>query len=103
MAAVSLKHSLKTDDLSLTQEQIKAIAQISEKHLHFYARPRFLRVMKEFEYTSTFKQSKLRLKQEGYDLDKVDLPVYYLHCKENTYKEMTPEIEKQINSGVIRM
>lgn len=30
MAAVSLKHSLKTDDLSLTQEQIKAIAQISE-------------------------------------------------------------------------
>ncbi|XP_034324906.1 long-chain fatty acid transport protein 6 isoform X2 [Magallana gigas] len=103
MAAVSLKHSLKTDDLSLTQEQIKAIAQISEKHLPSYARPRFLRVVKEFEYTSTFKQSKLRLKQEGYDLNKVASPVYYLNCKENTYKEMTPEIEKQINSGVIKM
>lgn len=103
MAAINLKQSFKTDDLSLTQEKLTAIAQISGKHLPPYARPRFLRVVKEFEYTSTFKQSKLKLKQDGYDLTKVASPVYYLNCKENTYNKMTPEIEKQINSGIIKM
>lgn len=103
MAALSLKQPFKTDHLGLSQDHLKAIAKISEKHLPPYARPRFLRVVKEFEYTSTFKQSKLKLKQEGYDLAKVASPLYYLNCKDNTYNAMSKEIQEKINSGVIKM
>ncbi|XP_048735135.1 long-chain fatty acid transport protein 2-like isoform X4 [Ostrea edulis] len=101
MAAISLKNQ--PEDLSLNTEQLLNIAQHCKKHLPSYARPRFIRVVKEFIYTSTFKQSKLKLKEEGYNLAEVASPVYYLDCKENTYTEMTPDVERDITSGTVKM
>lgn len=101
MAAVSLREP--RGDLSMSMDQLKAIAHICEKQLPPYARPRFIRVVEEFVYTSTFKQSKLKLKQEGYSLTAIASPVYYLDCKHNTYREMTKDIEEKINTGSIQM
>ncbi|XP_061172965.1 long-chain fatty acid transport protein 2-like [Saccostrea echinata] len=101
MAALTLQ--TQPENLSLKVEQLNSIAEHCVKQLPAYARPRFIRVVKEFIYTSTFKQSKLKLKEEGYDLNKVTSPVYFLDCKENNYKQMTPEIQKDIDSGKIKM
>lgn len=101
MAAVSLREP--PGDLSMSMDQLKAIAHICEMQLPPYARPRFIRVVEEFVYTSTFKQSKLKLKQEGYSLTAIASPVYYLDCKHNTYREMTQDIEEKINTGLIKM
>ncbi|XP_062571942.1 long-chain fatty acid transport protein 6-like isoform X2 [Saccostrea cucullata] len=101
MAALTLK--TQPENLSLNVEQLKSIAQHCAQQLPAYARPRFIRVVKEFVYTSTFKQSKLKLKEDGYDLRKMSSPVYFLDCKENVYKQMTPEIQMDIDSGKIKM
>jgi hypothetical protein len=101
MASISLKND--PGDLSLNAEQLQNIAQHCERQLPPYARPRFIRVVKEFTYTSTFKQSKLKLKEEGYSLADVASPVYYLDCKENKYKKMTSDIQSDITSGTVKM
>jgi fatty-acyl-CoA synthase len=57
-------------------------------NLPAYARPVFLRLMPEIETTGTFKQRKVDLVQEGFDLTKIAEPVYWLDSSSSRYERL---------------
>ncbi|XP_029043272.1 long-chain fatty acid transport protein 4-like [Osmia bicornis bicornis] len=76
----------------------KALAEGLEKALPAYARPIFLRIVKEIEMTGTFKLKKVNLQKEGFDPSKVQDKIYFLSGNKE-YVEITPELYKEIISG----
>lgn len=66
-----------------------------------YAQPRFVRLMPTLETTSTHKQKKAHLKQEGVDPNRVPDPL--LVRTDRTYVPLTPELYAQILSGAVRL
>ncbi len=61
-----------------------------------YAVPVFLRVRRELEVTSTFKQMKSELRKEGFDARKISEPVYALLPGRSEYVPVTPELLAQL-------
>lgn len=55
-----------------------------------YAQPLFVRVMDEIPRTATFKMKKRELMLDGFDMDKIKDPLYYLN-KDGLYKPLTRE------------
>lgn len=76
----------------------KALAEGLEKALPAYARPIFLRIVKELEMTGTFKLKKVNLQREGFDPAKIQDKMYFLSGNKE-YVEMTPELYQEIISG----
>lgn len=76
----------------------KALAEGFDKALPSYARPIFLRIVKELEMTSTFKLKKITLQKEGFDPSKIQDKVYFRDGN-NEYVEVTPELYEKIISG----
>ncbi|XP_066596387.1 long-chain fatty acid transport protein 4-like [Prorops nasuta] len=76
----------------------KALAEGLDKTLPSYARPIFLRIVKELEMTSTFKLKKINLQREGFDPNKIQDKVYF-RSGNKEYVELTPEIYQEIISG----
>lgn len=99
MAAVCHKV---TERSSLSQDELNAISKQCKELLPSYARPRFIRLQKELEITSTFKQRKVALQKEGFDLAHISDPVYYLDEGRDMYCKLTMEICQDVNSGEIR-
>jgi acyl-CoA synthetase (AMP-forming)/AMP-acid ligase II len=66
-----------------------------------YAQPRFVRLMPTLETTSTHKQKKAHLKEEGVDPNRVPDPL--LVRTDKTYVPLTPELYAQILSGAVRL
>ncbi|PVD19595.1 hypothetical protein C0Q70_20085 [Pomacea canaliculata] len=87
MAAITLKEGNK-----MTEAQLKQLYQLCEDDLASYARPLFLRVLSQAVLTSTFKQQKFNLVQEGYDLTKVTDPLYYHNSSAQTYSPLTAQV-----------
>jgi fatty-acyl-CoA synthase len=56
---------------------LAALHRHIEQSLPEYARPVFLRMRKDIEVTTTFKQKKLDLVKEGFDPDRISDPLYY--------------------------
>ena len=79
-------HLSDNDTSFLNQSQLDEISKHVNKLLPFYARPRFLRVQKEFSMTSTFKQQKMSLVQEGFNIVKVTDPIYFYNPATQDYK-----------------
>ncbi|XP_035739429.1 long-chain fatty acid transport protein 4-like [Vespa mandarinia] len=79
----------------------KALAEGLDKALPSYARPIFLRIVKELEMTSTFKLKKIGLQNEGFDPNKIQDKVYFRSDKE--YVEVTPELYQKIISGSTKL
>ncbi|MBM7334126.1 long-chain-acyl-CoA synthetase [Alloalcanivorax marinus] len=74
-----------------------------QRELPPYAVPVFLRITDHgVETTGTFKHQKNKLKEEKYDLEKVDDPVYVLLPGESAYQPLTPEIQQGIDGGQYR-
>lgn len=76
----------------------KALAEGLEKALPAYARPIFLRIVKELEMTGTFKLKKVNLQKEGFDPSKIQDKMYFLSGN-NEYVEITPKLYQEIISG----
>ncbi|XP_017886848.1 long-chain fatty acid transport protein 4-like [Ceratina calcarata] len=76
----------------------KALAEGLEKALPAYARPIFLRIVKELEMTGTFKLKKINLQKEGFDPSKIQDKMYFLSGNKE-YIEITPEVYQEIISG----
>ncbi|CAD1478003.1 unnamed protein product, partial [Heterotrigona itama] len=76
----------------------KALAEGLEKALPAYARPIFLRIVKELEITGTFKLKKMNLQKEGFDPSKIQDKMYFLSGNKE-YVEITPELYQEIISG----
>ena len=70
-----------------------------KEHLPPYARPVFLRKMKELPMTGTFKLKKRDLQLEGFDIkDKVKDPVYLLQS-DGSYQKLSEEKFEEIKNG----
>ncbi|XP_012262603.2 long-chain fatty acid transport protein 1-like [Athalia rosae] len=80
----------------------KALAEGLDKALPSYARPIFLRIVKELEMTSTFKLKKINLQKEGFDPNKIQDKVYF-RSGNKEYVEVTPELYEEIISGTAKL
>lgn len=63
-----------------------------------YARPVFIRIMPELPMTGTFKLKKRDLQLDGFDLTKINDPIYLLQS-DGSYKRLTNEKYEEIKSG----
>ena len=101
MAAVTVKDQAKS---TLTTDELAEIYRKCEDLLPLYAWPRFLRLQKSLEVTSTFKQQKFKLVKEGFDPSQSNgEALYCLSTREKKYIELDQAIYKRVLSLDIRM
>ncbi|MHA1727860.1 MAG: long-chain-acyl-CoA synthetase [Promethearchaeota archaeon] len=79
-----------------------ALINIIEKYLPEYSRPKFLRFTSELQTTATLKVQKGKLKKEGYNINKLDDPIYILLPGATEYVSLTKEIYKNIDEQKYR-
>ncbi|XP_059148319.1 long-chain fatty acid transport protein 6-like [Physella acuta] len=84
MVAITLKEGLK-----LGEGELKELYDHVCQELPTYARPLFLRVLDAAVLTNTFKQRKVELVSEGFDLNQVKDPLYFLDNEKHTYSPLT--------------
>ena len=91
--------------VTLAQGELPAVelARHLLAELPVYAVPLFIRVRQQQEITGTFKFRKVELKQDGFDLGKINEPIYVLADRQTGYVRLTPQIEKEIRSGQLRL
>ncbi len=79
----------------------KLVSELNRALPH-YAVPVFLRLRKDMDTTGTFKHKKAPLKEEGFDLKKIEDPVYVLLPKATAYVKLTPKLQQEIEQGKYR-
>jgi len=93
MAAVAAKDNL---DLAALHGHLA-------RRLPDYARPAFLRIRRDIDVTSTFKQKKLLLVQEGFDPACSGDPIYFNDPRRQAFVRMDGELYRDINAGKTRI
>lgn len=73
------------------------------QQLAAYARPVFLRVTREIETTSTFKQRKNDLVKQGFDPNATRDEIFFLHPELQTYVRLTPAVYGEVCEGKVRL
>jgi solute carrier family 27 fatty acid transporter 6 len=73
----------------LGPKELKELYDHVCQELPTYARPLFVRLLDQAVITGTFKQQKVALADEGYDLVKVKDPLYFLDTENGTYSSLT--------------
>jgi fatty-acyl-CoA synthase len=77
------------------------------RHVHEklspYARPLFLRLQKEIETTSTFKQRKVDLVRDGFDPARTADPIFFDDPRRGAYVRVDSALFQEIQSGAIRL
>jgi hypothetical protein len=68
-----------------------------------YAVPVFVRVRSELEVTGTFKHRKVELKNQGFDVDLVKDPIYYLKDGGSEYVKLTKKVMDEFQEGNVRV
>ena len=92
MAALLLGQNL----TSLDEGALLEISKYCTDNFPVYERPVFLRVPRELELTSTFKQNKVIYKEEAFDKTQITDDMFYFDKDENKYKPLTDEVYKEI-------
>ena len=72
------------------------------KNLPTYARPYFVRILEEKDVTSTFKQVKFRLQEQGFDPAVIKDPLYFLDPGKKVYVKLTNDIYEEIQDGKVK-
>lgn len=67
-----------------------------------FARPIFIRVLKELPMTGTFKLKKRDLQNEGFDINKIKDPLYFLNS-DGTYREFSQKDFDDVMNGRARL
>lgn len=83
-------------DLDLLGKHLQA-------NLPTYAKPLFIRLSKEFDYTGSFKTIKKRLVEENYDINVITDQVFFFDNKNQKYVKLTEKIFNDIKNGNIRI
>lgn len=73
------------------------------KSLASYARPLFIRTVKQVEMTGTFKLKKITVQKEGFNINIIKDKIFFLDVKKRAYVPLTAEIYNKIISGEIRV
>jgi len=81
---------------------LNSFASYVTENLAVYARPYFIRISKEKDATSSFKQIKSNLQKDGFDPDIVKDPLYFLDPEKCKYVKITKSIYNEIEKGVYR-
>ena len=68
-----------------------------------YARPIFVRLVKELHMTGTYKLKKNILQEEGFDRKKIQDPMFFLDSKAKKYVPLTDDLFKDIVEGKLRL
>lgn len=84
MAAVQLE-----DGYEMTTKLLSELYSHVAGHLPHYTRPVFIRVVQEFTTTQTMKHQKLRLVEEGFDVNAVRDPLFVINNQSKTYEPLT--------------
>ena len=82
---------------------LEGFRQHVTQQLAVYARPVFLRICREIETTSTFKQRKLDLVKEGFNPNETGDAIYVLHPERQSYVMLDEGIYGDICSGGVRL
>lgn len=67
-----------------------------------YARPLFIRFLKQLPMTGTFKMKKVDLVAMGFDVTRTEDPIYFLHA-DGKYKPFSKQDYEDVMSGRIRL
>lgn len=95
MASIKLGCDVSDVDFSHVLSTLKTL-------LPHYAIPVFLTLSNEVEVTGTFKHLKGPLKDNGYDLNKNDQPIYVWLPNTDRYQRLTSELQSDIDLGQYR-
>lgn len=82
---------------------LEGLARHVEKELAVYARPVFLRLSPKMGTTSTFKHLKLDLVREGFHLEQIKDPVYFLDTETGSYIHLDRALYDGIIGGEVRV
>ena len=83
--------------------EVEALARHVAVSLPAYARPVFLRLLREIETTGTFKYRKMDLVEQGFDPARVDGEPLYVRNAEDGYDPLTPETYTRIMAEDFRL
>lgn len=67
-----------------------------------YARPVFVRLLKQVDKTGTFKLKKVELRNEGFNPNTISDMLFYANSKLSQYVEITPSVYQDIMSGKLK-
>lgn len=96
MAAVTLTVPVEEFDTA-------ALASTLRQQLPSYAMPLFLRVRAAHEVTGTFKNRKVELKREGFDINAVSDPLFWYVSQQGRYERLDAPAMQAICSGQQRL
>ena len=68
-----------------------------------YAIPIFIRLVNTIALTGTFKLKKVQLQNEGYDMDRISDPMFFLHPTTKQYVQLTPEMVQQLANKDLKL
>ncbi len=69
------------------------------KRLPAYSIPLFVRITSQIELTGSFKLSKTNLEKDGFDINRIKDPLYFLDRKVGTYVLLDASLYEDILSG----
>ena len=94
MAALTLLHDKKLD--------LNSFESYVKENLAVFARPYFIRISREKQVTTSFKQVKARLQKEGFNPDVIKDPLYFLDQIKSKYIKITKKVYDDIENGSYR-
>ena len=95
MAALTLGEGIE-------QLNVQSLSAYVQENLAPFARPVFLRVQPATELTGTFKMVKKELREEAYNVNIVDDPIFVLKPGEKTYQQLDADYLTEIEKGTTR-
>jgi fatty-acyl-CoA synthase len=73
------------------------------RRLPDYARPVFLRIRRDLDVTTTFKQKKIELAKEGFDPGLTVDPIYFSDPASKTFVRLNAAMYERIRKGEVRL
>jgi len=91
--------------LALAEQQVdlKQLVKQMRTKLAPFAIPVFIRIVDQIEATGTFKLPKVKLQQQGYNVNKLSDPIYLVDLKNNDCNRVTPELYDKLMSGEVKV
>jgi solute carrier family 27 fatty acid transporter 1/4 len=85
------------------QVDLRQLVRDMKSKLAPFAIPVFIRVVDQIEATGTFKLPKVKLQQQGYNINKLQDPIYLVDLKQNDCLRLTPELYEKLRSGELKV
>ena len=92
-----------TNVRSVPPQRLAEFRQHLTQSLPDYARPLFLRLRREMDVTSTFKQKKIDFVEQGFDPSVTADPIYFSDPAAKAFVRIDGALHKRIRDGGIRL